>query len=203
MIPYGEGAAVGGAVLSGIGQMQGARGLASAVAKQQTQQMGIQKQADQATGAAIGNTNPALMDERNTAAAAAPGQAYLQSLGGYKPLGMGVAAGNDFASGMQSGGNENIAANIRAARTAGQAQTRRGMAASLGNLEDTRGVLGEKSRRLSSLYSLDDMLAASKGAGLRGVGNLLQVAGGVGAGAEGMAAGSRQPNRSTDPAYAI
>lgn len=203
MIPYGEAAAVGGAVLNGVGQMQGARALASQVAKQQTQQMGIQKEADQATGAAVGNNNPAILDERNTAAVAAPGQAYLQSLNGYRPLGMSVAASNDFATGLQSGGNENIAANIRAARASGQAQTRRGMAASLGNLEDTRATLAEKARRLSSLYSLNDTLAASRGAGLRGFGNLLQVAGGVGAGAEGAAAGSRQPNRATDPAYAI
>jgi len=193
----GEGAAVGGAVLNSVGQMQGFRALAREKRKQLAEQQAIQAEADKDMGATIGNNNPSLLEERTIDQMARPGEEYLQSLQGYKPLGMGAAASAAMVPAQQADANQISAANIRLARQNAQGQTQIGMRVAAAELGDKQAGHTEKSRRLAALYDLRDQAAASEGAELRGAGNMLQAAGGVAGGFQGsQEAGSGSPQQS-------
>lgn len=185
MIPYGEAAAVGGAVLNSVGQAQGFRALAREKKRQMAEQMALQAEADKEQGASIANNNPSLVDARNTDQLARPGEEYLQTLQAYKPLGMGAAAAGAFVPAAQADANAVSAANIRLARQNAQGQNRIGMQVAAGDLADKRAGVEEKSRRLAALYDIKDQRAAGEGAELRGFGNMLQTAGGVAGGFQG------------------
>lgn len=185
----GEGAQLGGSVLNSIGQMQGFRALARARAQQRAEQDLIQHEGDAETRASMANNNQNLLEANNQAAAEAPGRAYLETLKGYQPIGLSVSQQTAAAPAMEASMSDLQAANRRLAQARGSQQTARGQQIADLKLEDRRDELRAKSRRLSSMYDLQDMIAMQHGEGLRTGGNLLKAAGGAAGGMGGGAGG--------------
>ena len=185
-----QGAALAGSVMNSIGSAQGLRALAAERRRQLAEQEKLEKENVAATGASIANSNPNLLAEQATADMAAPGQAYLEKLGTYQPVGLSISQQTAAAPQLQAGLRIAMDDNQQLARENGDEVAAMGLRTRQADLEDRKAGIRSKGRRLAALYELRDQQAAQRGEGLRNGGNMLVGLSGM---ASGMSTGGRKP----------
>lgn len=195
--PFGLALTGAGILANNIGQAQGARGLAGAKRAQLAEQQKFQDESNADTGAAIANANPALAAEQSTASFAQPGQAFVEGLKDYHPLGLSMPAQQALSSSMGATVADAEEANQRLARINGRGQAQRGIGLSMQALQDKQGTLRDKFKRRAALYDIQDQVAAGHGMALREGGNIAKA---VGSGMAGGGMGGPDDPKS-DPNY--
>lgn len=187
-----QGAALAGSVMNSIGSAQGLRALARERRRQLAETEALEAENVRETGASIANSNPSLLAERASADLAAPGQAYLEKLSTYQPIGLSVSQQTAAAPQLQAGLRMAMDDNQTMARDNGDQVAAMGLRTRQDELQDRRAGLRSKGRRLAALYDLRDQQAAQKGEGLRNGGNMLVGLSGMASGFGG-AGGGRKP----------
>jgi hypothetical protein len=201
-VPYGMAAAIGGDYLNALGQQQGFRSLASERQRQLAEQEALQEQSAKTSEAFIANNQPAVAAQRSQIQLAAPGQAFIQSMKDYHPMGLGAAAASAMVPGQQAATTNLSAANARLAQINAPKVAGLGLQSAESELGNQRTTIDEQSRRLAELYGQRESVAAGQGRALRQGGNLLKVEGENLSGAQGYQEGlwNKRRNQPVQPA---
>jgi len=168
---------VGGSILSGMGQEEGAKAAAKARQRQILEQEAIQAENNRNLQNELGTYNPSMAMDAARDNANAPAQMAIAKIAATNP---GTADTTGAASAAMAAQNPSNAAAQRAAMKA-QMDSGEGAQQNLSNrlsrLGSSQDQLEDRAGRLASLYDTEINTRASKGVGLRGMGNLLSSMG--------------------------